>query len=303
MIKNIKIFGEEISIKNYHCSSSPSNIIVGPYKFNLYIKVTDHCNASCSFCSNQGSAPERNDIDLNKLEKVVQELDEKNLLSRVSITGGEPFLNIKKLNLIINKVLEVKPNATITINTNGINFNHLYEIDNLDKLEGIHISRHHYNDAENNNIFGVKTTSLKEIMDINNKLRIKNLIRLNCLLLKGKIDSIDEVSRYLDVASEADIFRVGFVSLMLINEYCVNHFVDYNDVFSQANDKFLLINKFYDDKICECGNGIYLSDIGKVIEFYARMTKELNPKFTRQFVYTTSNELSLGFNKKLIKIK
>ena len=68
MIKQIKVFDELIPVKNYLCSSNQRHV-KGNYKFNLYIKITDYCNASCKFCSNQNSVPKEENIDLNKLEK------------------------------------------------------------------------------------------------------------------------------------------------------------------------------------------------------------------------------------------
>lgn len=302
MIKEIKIFNEKVQIKNYLCSNNPDNIIEGEYKFNLYIKITDYCNAKCPFCSNQSSIPKKENIDLNKLEIVLKELYSKNLLSRISITGGEPLLYIDRLNTILNKIFEVIPNAFVTINTNGINFDKIHEIETLDKLEGIHISRHHYNDDLNNKLFAVKTATKEEIKELYNKTKNKQLIRLNCLLIKDLIDNKDEVEKYLEMASDIGVFRVGFVSLMPTNDYCKEKYINFNDIFKELNNNFFSTNHYYDSKICECCNGIFLSKTGNLVEYYARMTKELNCDYMRQLVYTPSNELSVGFNKKKILI-
>lgn len=302
MIKQIKVFDELIPVKNYLCSSNPKDMLKGNYKFNLYIKITDYCNASCKFCSNQNSVPKEENIDLNKLEKVLKELNDKNILGRVSITGGEPLLYIDRLNKVLNKVYETIPNALVTINTNGINFNQIKNLESLSKIEGIHISRHHYDDKINDDQFGVKTATVKEIKELLGSVENKRLIRLNCLLIKGQIDNLEEVSKYLDMAGDLGIFRVGFVSLMPTNQYCKDNYIDFNDIFKNMNSKFLSTNHFYDSDICECCNGIYLSKSGNMVEYYARMTKNLNCDYTRQFVYTASNELSIGFDKKKIKI-
>ena len=303
MIKEIEIFDEKIPVKNYLCTNDPNNISVGEYKFNLYIKITDYCNAKCQFCSNQASTPASENIDLDKLELVLRELDSKGILSRISITGGEPLLYIDRLNEVLNKVFEVIPKAFVTINTNGINFDKIKELDTLSRLEGIHISRHHYDDSINDQQFGVKTATLAEIQDLFNSTSNKQLIRLNCLLIRGLINNLKEVKNYLEYASQVGVFRVGFVSLMPTNQYCKDNYIDFNNVFQDFDSNFLSTHHFYDSNICECCNGIYLGKNGNLVEYYARMTKELNCDYMRQLVYTPTNELSLGFGKRKISIK
>ena len=61
-----------------------------------------------------------------------------------------------------------------------------------------------------------------------------------------------------------------------------------------------VLRHYYDKNICECINGAYISNEGKIIEYYARMTKELNCEYARQFVYTSDNKLTLGFGKEII---
>lgn len=300
MIKEIEIFNEVIPVKNYLCSNNPTKILQGDYKFNLYIKITDYCNAKCPFCSNQSSIPCKENIDLDKLELVLKELHGKNLLSRISITGGEPLLYIDRLNKILNKIFEVIPDAFVTLNTNGINFDKIRQLDSLSKLEGIHISRHHYDDKRNSELFGVKTATMQDIKGLYDYVSNKRLIRLNCLLIKGNIDNQEEVKKYLEQASQIGVFRVGFVSLMPSNQYCLDNFVNFNDIFQTLDSEFFSTHHFYDTSICECCNGIYVAKNGKLVEYYARMTKELSCDYMRQLVYTTSNELSVGFNQKKI---
>lgn len=302
MIEKITLFGEEIPAKNYLCSTDCNNLISGNCKFNLYIKLTDYCNAKCEYCSNQSSIPKEENLDLKKLELVIKELSEKNILNRISITGGEPLLFGDRLNLVLNKIFEILPDAFVTMNTNGINFEKIYELDSLNKINGIHISRHHYDDNINNKIFGVKTVSKEEIKQLFDKVKNKKLIRLNCLLIKGLIENIEQVQKYLELSSEIGVFRAGFVSLMPINEYGKDNYINFNDVFNDLSSRFFSTYHYYDSNICECCNGIYLADNNRLVEYYARMTKELNCDYMRQLVYTPNNELLLGFNKRKISL-
>ena len=112
--------------------------------------------------------------------------------------------------------------------------------------------------------------------------------------------TIDEVSKYLDLAGELGIFRCGFVSLMPINEESKKEFIDFNDIFNKTDERFLNISNTNDLDICECINGAYLANNGRIIEYYARMVKKLDCPYARQLVYTSDNYLTIGFNKKTL---
>ena len=61
-----------------------------------------------------------------------------------------------------------------------------------------------------------------------------------------------------------------------------------------------MISRTKDLDVCECTNGVYLANNGRVIPFYARMTKDLETPYARQYVYTSNNHLTAGFNGKII---
>lgn len=297
MYETIELFGQKVDIKNSNCVKCGDEITRMPMKLNLYIKVTDLCNAKCEVCSNKGNEKSGN-IDLDKLKMVIKYLDDKGIINRIGITGGEPMLEINKLNNLLNAIFEVKKDAMVTINTNGFRIKEILNLDSNRSIDGIHISRHHYNDDINNAFFGIETASNKDIEDFINKVDNKKLLRLNCLLMKKYINSIDEVAKYLENAALLNVFRVGFVSLMPINQISIENFINFNDVFKDLPNQFLNTNNLHDFNICECTNGLFLGYNGNIIEYYARMTKELNCEYARQLVYTSDNKLTIGFNKK-----
>ena len=293
----IELFGQTVKIKNYFCSYNQEKFEKADVRINLYIKINDACNGKCKFCSNNG-LKDNGKLDLDKLKETLIYLNEKDIINRISVTGGEPLLNIELLNKVLNLVFSVNPNFLVTFNTNGYNLKSILNLDSIDKIEGIHISRHHYNDKINNDIFGLETASNDEIKYVMNKLKNKKLLRLNCLLMKDYIGNSQEVKKYLEKASDLGIFRVGFVGLMKVNDYCKENFISINDVFNNMNDNNCNISHSYDKNICECLNGVYISKSGKLIEYYARMTKELNCEYSRQLVYTSDNRLTTGFGQK-----
>ena len=224
MYEEIEIFGEKIKIKNYACSSIKNEFNKQKMKLNLYIKINDGCNAKCKFCSNR-EMQDMGKLDLEKLEYVLKYFNEKQLLNRISITGGEPTLKLDLLNDVANLIYKVIPDATVTINTNGNNLRELVNLDVIDKIEGIHISRHHYEDKINEKIFGAAVANEEDIKYVMGNVKNKKILRLNCLLMKNNIDRIEEVEKYLEFASKLGIFRVGFVSLMKINDYSIENFI------------------------------------------------------------------------------
>ena len=297
MFETIELFGEKVDIKNNCCVKKGKKPQKAYMKLNLYIKLTDMCNANCSVCSNRGNE-KASSLDYNKLKFVIETLDKKNLINRIGITGGEPFLDMDSLNKTLNAIFEVKPDAFVTINTNGFNINECLKLDRVNDIYGIHISRHHYLDEVNNEFFGIPVASKNDIMNVMKNASNDELIRLNCLLMKSYINNSEEVEKYLEMAGLLGVFRCGFVSLMPINEESIKEFIDFNEVFKNTSDRFLKTREQNDLDICECMNGLYIARNGNLVEYYARMTKELNCPYARQFVYTSDNHLTVGFNKK-----
>ena len=76
-------------------------------RYNLYISITDVCLASCPFCNNstkKKTTHSEKEFDIEKLKIVLRELKRNKLLNRVSITGGEPLLDVDLLNSVLNAV-------------------------------------------------------------------------------------------------------------------------------------------------------------------------------------------------------
>jgi len=298
-VENIKVFSKNILTKGYYCNEYGNDDDKNKdIKLNLYISINDVCNARCKFCNIPNSKSLGSIFDISKLEVVLKELKKSDRLNRIAITGGETFLNIDLLNQIIDCITKNIEQPFITINTNGSFLNRISDIKNIDEIDGIHISRHHYDDSKNNEIFGIKTAAMNEINEANKKYG-NNLIRLNCNLIKGYIDSYDEVEKYLNIAIQNDIFRVGFVGLMKINNFCEEKYVNFKHFI--FGEDIIRTRQLYDTNICECENYVYYSgETGKTIEAYFRQVKDLNCNYCRQLSYTCDNKILSGFGKKPI---
>lgn len=297
MYREIELFGKQVKLKNYTCSNIENTVIPATMQLDLYLKITDICNAKCAVCSNKGNESLEN-IDLSKLKYVLEYLYNKNVLNRVAITGGEPFLNIQKLNNVVNTIYEANNKAIVSINTNGYRLNEASQLDNIGKVREIHLSRHHYLDKENDEFFKIKTATINDIVKASEKLN-KDAIKLNCLIMKQFIYNLKEVKNYLEMASKLGISLVRFLSLMALNDESIKNFIDINEVFKEQDEDMIATEHNYDCKLCECLHGLYCGDNGKLVRYWARKTKE--PEFDgyiRQLVYSSDNQLMSGFSGK-----
>ena len=85
-------------------------------------------------------------------------------------------------------------------------------------------------------------------------------VQFRCNLIKGFIDSKDEVFKFLDWSNEVGINDIGLVSLMPINDYSKDNFI-YFHIKELIGDKFSLTKK--QERYgggCECFNYIYLPE-------------------------------------------
>ena len=299
-METIKLFNQELVAKNELCTTNLKEPKIGRAKLRLYIKLTDSCNAQCMFCANATSC-DYGQIDLNKLEYVIRYLYSLDRLHGISITGGEPLLEYKKLFQLLDLIYSIDPNMEVQINTNGINLLQLLNYPNVNNLESIHISRHHYDDETNNKIFrSNQVATAKDIINFQEQLEDKKIVNINTIVMKDYISNLEEIKRMLDHVGELGVYKNGFVSLMKCNPYAEQQFINFNDIFNNLDGSFFKGHHFYSREYCECLDGIYLTKYNKLVEFYARMVKDCACQYTTQLVYTSDNRVTAGFGKKLI---
>lgn len=255
---NYVIRGENYEIKPYVCSPNT--------EFPFYINITNLCNAKCEFCCN-GQNKDFRKLDMNFLKEALDIVHDK--VSRISISGGETMINAIDLENLL-KLIDGYGRC-ITINTNGSflarNVDMLNQFYNI---ESIQLSRHHYDDEKNNEIFKIKTLSFDDMK----KLNLNADLRINCLLIKGYIDSLDEVKNYLEkLCAETKIYQVGFISMMPVNNFTDEYFVDYRDIIKSIGDEFEEVEIMADGDRCSCANYFYHSKAGREIFVYFRYTK------------------------------
>lgn len=299
-METIKLFDHELVVKNELCTTNPEITVIGKAKLRLYIKLTDACNANCLFCANANSCDYGN-LDLKKLEYVIKYLHSMDRLQGISITGGEPLTDCKKLFQLMDMAYSIDPDIEIQISTNGYNLAKLTEYPSINNLESIHISRHHYSDVVNNQIFGSsEVAQARDIVAFQDKLDDKKIVNINTVVMRDYISNLDEIKRMLDHVGEIGVYKTGFISLMRCNSYAEEQFINFNDIFNNLDESFFSGHHYYHKEFCECVDGIYLSRYNKLVEFYARMLKDCDCPYTTQLVYTSDNRVTAGFGKKLL---
>ena len=229
-------------------------------------------------------------FDLKKFKKILSYLQENDIrINKINFTGGEPALDLNTLDIIYSTIKTTHPHVELTINTNGFNIDKIFE--NF-YFEYYALSRHHYDDDKNKEIFGANVPSFDEIK----KYSERDNIHLRCNLIKGYIDSKEEVITYIEKFSDIGIIDFGFVSLMQLNNYCIDNFIDYN--VTQFDIENMKLNFQQKTNGCSCKNYLYSTRNGNIVQLYSRFNKD----YTNQYntLVFDVNKLTVGFGGEVI---
>lgn len=289
----IQIFNREIELRDYYCQRddlSPLKIDE-PYT-NIYVSLTNQCNAKCEFCCNNHIG-EKCIFDIEKFKTIIKTINNVVRIHKCSFTGGEPSLAKDVLIDCLTFVKNLNNDIFTVINTNGTNLK-LIE-NNLQYINSIALSRHHYDDEINKSIFS--NFSLPTTEDIRS-FPNKSKLHLSCNLIKEHIGNTQEIINYLEWVSQTGCYDVGFVSLMQANEYCKKNFIDFKDLeFENIENVFITKNWNYQN-LCRCRNYNYIANNAEIIDVYARYY--VNPQYSGNALVFDGQNLRLGFNGEII---
>ena len=294
----IDVLGTPLRVRACACAQDGGDPrpLEGHIRLQLSILPSSWCMADCPFCI---AAPHdrMNAMDLKRLEHVLLRLKDADLLRGVTITGGEPFADVKRVDRIVSMLFGIfGTDLEITLNTNGCAIERIGEIRELVHVDTIHVSRHHYDDEINRKLFGTDAVpdaeTLKRAM---HSVSFRDLFVMNCMLLRDHIGTAQEVHRYLDFAIETGAGKVAFITGTPVNDYMRRQRVEYEDVIRRDDPAFLFTRSFRDYEWCRCQDGVYCSEAG-LIEFYGRRTDARGCDYCRGLVYGPDNLLRAGFN-------
>lgn len=286
----IRLFGNIISIKRRGCNygSQPSTMI--PPAVNLFVKVTNGCNAHCAFCSNAGCGGINAEFDYDKLWRIVDELRaNKILVNRVNITGGEPATVPDVVNRILEQAsVKQYDNIHLHLNTNGV-LPASQALMRHPRWNSISMSLHHYDREKLSDIYGItisKTSLAFENIDLER-------INASCNLIRGYIDNSTEVEKMLRFAISLGLPRLGFVALMKVNDYCREHYVDFDEIDFETIPHLYFTESRNRGANCKCSNYLYNHN-GRILEVYMR--NYANPNYCESSLMFDGQYLRQGFH-------
>ena len=280
---------KKIAVKEFDCqlgSLSPQRI--APF-VNLFVKVTNGCNANCLFCSNAGCRHTHNDFDIDKLISAIRLLRESRIrVNRVNITGGEPSIVSTLVERILQKMDEDEfKNLHLHLNTNGL-LPQSQQLMRQPRWDSISMSLHHYNLSKLSELYGCAIPANAFCFDGINLQKVN----ASCNLVKGYIDNADEAHKMLDFALDLNIRRIGFVALMKVNEFCREHFIDLEDIQIADIPHVYFTKSMSRGTDCKCSNYLYNKDL-KVLEIYMR--NYANPQYCESSLVYDGQYLRQGF--------
>ena len=283
-MKTYRLFGHDLPVKEFTCSlDGGPHLPLDPY-FNLYIRMTDSCQAKCKFCEFHSNNQTK--FNFPKFKSIIETLIRENIfINKIAFTGGEPSFYFDILAKTIEYTRKVFPENHITINTNGFNLKEEVCL----PVDCIALSRHHYKDDINSEIFGTENIpSSNDIKDCCDDEKI----HLRCNLIKGYIDSQEEMVKYMEESSFLGVNDFGFVSLMPLNQYCRDQFIDHPDLSKMSRTK--LNYSQVEVTGCNCRNFLHYTEQGKIVQLYSRNNAGYSG-CASSLVYDIDH-LTIGFN-------
>lgn len=291
----VEIFGREIPIRTHYCHifGKENREVDEPY-VNLYVR-SKFCNAKCKFCT---FADDANNYNESKFIEVLKEISSKIKIRKIAFTGGEPTLYWDKFISAVNLAHQYVPDANLSMNTDGFRLKQLME-DPISKLfTNIHISRHHFDDDLNNEIFCTKTPTGEELRWAQEQTDDKFQLQLSCNLIKGYIDDKDKIYQYLEWVNSIGINNVGLVSLMPVNKYAMDNYIGFN-MKSIVGPRLNVTKEWSYKESCECTNYIYIpEDMREMIRVYHKNT--YRPFDINETVVFDGENVKLGFDGEII---
>jgi len=291
------IFDKEIEARTHYCSffGKPGDKVDEEY-VSLYLQ-TKFCNARCEFCDYHSCGNEWNH---EKYEEILLHLIERVKIRKIGVTGGEPTLNWDNFVNISELSKKISPDSELSLNTNGFNWEKFANHKIFGEYDYINLSRHHYDDTINNEIF--KTDSLPTTENLKylvGKQTHNHQLQLRCNLIGEYINNKEEIFKYLDWANDIGIRDVGIIELMPINDYSKENKISI-DIKSLLGDNFFLTKKW--ERCgggCECCNYIYTpEDFKNTMVVYQKNT--FNPSIVKDTLVFDGEYLRFGFGGDII---
>ena len=256
------IEGKTITLRDRGCLLNGEESSYDQDSVSVSVYLTNSCNAECKFCCN----PKKSGIafDITKFQNFIKELETKAPIRKITFTGGEPAMEISRL----QNCVEIARNSCnkIIICTNGFLLRNYRQpdISFLKLVDNISVSRHHWVQHKNDKLFCHWMGN--PFVDI----PFLDKVNISCNLIEGYVDSWYNMINMLEFASRQHIENVSFVKLMPVNQFCIQNRVDIDT--NAIVDKVIRYTTWshHVPRICNCSNYVYTAKNGMLIKFYIR---------------------------------
>ncbi len=124
---------------------------------------------------------------------------------------------------------------------------------------------------------------------------IRDLFVLNCMLLRGYVETAEDVHRYMDFAIDAGAGKVSFITGTPVNAYVLERRVAFEDVLRRDDPSLLFTRGYRDHACCRCQDGVYVSPGGRLMEFYGRHSEPGRSTYCRGLVLTPQGTITAGY--------
>jgi len=210
----------------------PNNVCSGCYFDWLEVNLLPECNGSCPWCVEALGYHPTSRVSWGELLGAALETGRQNII----LLGGEPTLHRDLENLI--EMLD-HHGRNVYMTTNGALLTPEFVTNKLLRLTGINISVHHFALTENEKITGVKLDAVVLRDAITALVQAGVAVRLNCNLIKGYVDSHEEIKHFTYFAKGMGVTSVRFAELKLDEDQFVNiHQVTAGEYNGTNNEPF-----------------------------------------------------------------
>lgn len=277
--RTLEIFGKKYKVFSQSCCSTTE-------KRTLYVDLLNICNAKCGFCSSSCNVRKSIQVlDINYAKDVILELIKTGAIDKISLTGGEPLLypHLKELLAFLDDMMNYGL-MFYAITTNGILLPKYIKLLENSKVKYINISRHHYQQNKNDEVFGMKTcdeSTLREIV-----LKSRKRFRFNVTITEN-LCTRQDIMEYIQFAK-----KVGIKSILLRKEYLQGKCTE------EVDSMFKKYETCKQSTKCECR----IKNIDGVTVEYRKvnvkkeMDVEIKGKYIRNFVLKNNNRLMSGWS-------
>ena len=291
--------GTKLRLKTEMCRLWDNEVIDIYPQTNLYIRINNRCNANCRFCEYHG---DKTEFSFERLELALNELSERGIIYKIQITGGETTLDRERLSTVVSLIRKYfdRNEYFVGINSNGYDLQAVLDV--RESIQNIAISRHHYDDSVNSEIFGtLKVPTTQELKDFIAEMT-PDMVHLSCNLMKDYIGSMDEIKKYLNYCIEIGCKDMGFVTLMPVNEFAQQQHVLFDECGIEEDPLFYKYKQFTKcGNCCKCANYLYTSPTQfGMIDLYGRFVSK--PDNTTGLISFDGYNLREGFNGSIINI-